>query len=231
MNGTDGLSVKIKKKPLLLLIAVILAVLLLIFLMTRVAGWADQKKNTRLLTLVSTSNPAQEDADQEFTLIGDGQMVDSRCAEELEQMLADCRAAGYDPVITASYRTWDAQRELYEDKVRQMQEAGLSEEAARLAAEREVPPPGASEHQLGLAVDLAERSEEGAGEQDDSPTLRWLAENCWNYGFILRYPEGKSEITGVRYVPDHFRYIGYEAAQQIHKLNITLEEYIEMFYS
>ncbi len=66
--------------------------------------------------------------------------------------------------------------------------------------------------------------------QEDTSTQQWLMENSWRYGFILRYPNDKSEITGIIYEPWHYRYVGYEAAKEIYELDVTLEEYLDMFY-
>ena len=97
---------------------------------------------------------------------------------------------------------------------------------------RKIEAPGYSEHQLGLAVDILEEgSELPEEEQGDTLTLRWLRENAWRYGFILRYAENKTAITGKDYRPWHFRYVGHEAAAQIVKLDLALEEYLEMFFS
>ena len=114
----------------------------------------------------------------------------------------------------------------------ELTERGLSREQAEQRLERQTEQPGCSEHQLGLAVDIEEQgSEAEKAQQADTATLRWLREHSWRYGFILRYPENKTDITGKDYRPWHFRYVGREAAQQIHELDLSLEEYIEMFFA
>ena len=97
----------------------------------------------------------------------------------------------------------------------------MKEEEARAEALKLVAVPGTSEHQLGLALDIISETDE-----DDTATWQWLNENCWRYGFILRYPEEKIQITGITYEPWHFRYVGVEAAQEITEQGITLEEYL-----
>ena len=88
--------------------------------------------------------------------------------------------------------------------------------------------PGASEHQVGLAVDIISDKysalNEGFGETDAGI---WLKEHSADYGFILRYPKGKEEITGIQYEPWHFRYVGKDAALIIMQQDITLEEFID----
>ena len=95
-----------------------------------------------------------------------------------------------------------------------------TEKADELAREY-VAEPGTSEHELGLAVDI------NAGGETDSWTLYdWLAEHAHEYGFILRYPEDKTLITGINYEPWHYRYVGKDAAEEIYERGITLEEYL-----
>jgi D-alanyl-D-alanine carboxypeptidase len=97
----------------------------------------------------------------------------------------------------------------------------MSHDEAVEAALEIVAIPGTSEHQLGLALDIIAEYDE-----DSTATWVWLKENCARYGFILRYPAGKEEITGYSYEPWHFRYVGEEAAEEIMSRGITLEEYL-----
>lgn len=87
--------------------------------------------------------------------------------------------------------------------------------------------PGASEHQTGLAVDFAyyENGIYDDNVKEDDKEAIWLKENAWKYGFILRYPKGKEEITGFNFEPWHFRFVGLELAKELYEQNITLEEY------
>lgn len=232
MRTKEDQTRRMKRLGLLVLCLVTAAVVIVLLLATRAGHWADQKQQAMLLALVSADSPVEENDKQEFALLDNGQMVDVRCADELERMLLDCEAAGGEPLVVRSYVTHETQAELYEAAVRELRDQGLEEEAARREAALLTPPAGQSEHELGLAVDIAELSHpEPDPEQPDSVTAQWLRENCWRYGFILRYPEGKTGLTGRGYVPWHYRYVGYEAAQQIHELDLCLEEYLEMFYS
>ena len=221
-----------KKKLWILLTVILLVGLSLLFLGTRLRHWVEEKEKTKLLTLVDREHPVEDDYNVEFTLLGEGQMVDSRCVDDLEAMLADCRRAGGQPELTASFRTWGAQERAWEEALDELIKAGLSREAAERQLERQMELPGFSEHQLGLAVDLLHQgTEQSVEQQDDTATIRWLREHCWRYGFILRYPADKTEITGKDYRPWHYRYVGRDAAAQIRELNLSLEEYIEMFYA
>jgi D-alanyl-D-alanine carboxypeptidase len=108
-----------------------------------------------------------------------------------------------------------------------MQE-GMTEEDARREAATVIAVPGTSEHQLGLAVDIIDTKlwalEE---EQENLPAQKWLMENSWRYGFILRYPKDRIDSTGIIYEPWHYRYVGTDVAKEIYDSGMTLEEYIE----
>lgn len=87
--------------------------------------------------------------------------------------------------------------------------------------------PGTSEHQLGLALDIVDISNQTLDEsQENTPVQKWLMNNSWRYGFILRYPTDKSDITGISYEPWHYRYVGKKAAKEIYDAQICLEEYL-----
>ncbi len=219
------------RRSLLLATAVLLSVaaIILLFLGLRASGWAAKKENMQLLTLVNAENPVPDDRQQEYTILDEGWMLDERCAGELQQLLSACREAGFDPVIREALVTRGLQEERFEARVQELLAQGLDEESARAEAAKTVQPAGYSEHELGLAVDLAD-DDLDEDEQEDSEMFAWLEANAWRYGFILRYPDGMSGVTGVGYVPWHYRYVGREAAQQIWELGLTLEEYIELFY-
>lgn len=229
----DIYPMKTKKKPIAVnIILVILSLAVLAFLATRTVSWMGQRDKAKLLTLVNPWNELSGDVNPEFTILEGTQMVDSRCAADLEEMLRDCRAAGHRPYILSSYRAWSEQEKMYQEKVSELMTQGLDREAAEASAKSRASAPGTSEHQLGLAVDIVDEEYTVLDEtQADTETQQWLMENSWRYGFILRYPEGKSDITGVAYEPWHYRYVGLTAAQQIFELDITLEEYVDMFYA
>ena len=139
----------------------------------------------------------------------------------------DCRAEGLNPLICSSYRTREKQEELFKNKVDQYLSYGYSQEDAKKAAGELVAIPGTSEHQLGLALDIVDISYQLLDEkQEDTPVQKWLLSNSWKYGFVLRYPNDKSEITGISYEPWHYRYVGKEAAKKIFDEKICLEEYL-----
>lgn len=159
----------------------------------------------------------------------DGRLIDERCLPALEQMLDACRSAGLSPFICSAYRTQETQASLFEDKVQSLRWEGYAEQEAREKAAMVVAPPGTSEHQLGLAVDIVdEYAPELTDAQENTATQRWLMQHSWEYGFILRYPTEKSSITGIVYEPWHYRYVGEQAAQQIYEQGVCLEEYLDI---
>jgi D-alanyl-D-alanine carboxypeptidase len=142
-------------------------------------------------------------------------------------MLHDCRSAGYSPLVCSSYRTWEKQTTLFSNLLEKYRSQGLDEAAAYTAAAAEIAPPGTSEHQLGLALDIVSSAYQVLDEnQADTPVQQWLMAHSWEYGFILRYPQDKSDFTGIIYEPWHYRYVGREAAEEIHRSGLCLEEFL-----
>lgn len=182
-----------------------------------------------LLLLVNPWTPLPEDfVPGELVPVQNDQAVDARAYPDLQDMLGDMSQAGLSPLICSSYRSQERQQELYDNKVQRVMAEGVSREAAQAEAARWVARPGTSEHQTGLAVDIVSLSNQMLDEtQESTPEFQWLAENAWKYGFILRYPNDKSEKTGIAYEPWHFRFVGKEAAEEMHDLGLCLEEYLE----
>lgn len=157
-----------------------------------------------------------------------GYQVDTACAQALEQMLVACEKAGNQPQICSAYRSQETQERLFDKKVRSYTSKGRSQEEAQKLAGTEVAFPGTSEHQLGLAVDIVDKSNWNLDEtQAKTPTQLWLMENCWEYGFILRYPNEKSVITGIIYEPWHYRYVGKDISMALKNSGLCLEEYLD----
>ncbi len=154
--------------------------------------------------------------------------LDERIVEHFESM---CKAAADDGITLISisaYRSYNYQLSLYNRRVeRCMREDGLSEADAKKKAATIVALPGTSEHHLGLAVDI--NSVETSFE--DTAAFRWLQQNAENYGFILRYPKDKQDITKIIYEPWHYRYVGVEHAKAMNDLGMCMEEYVEYLSS
>lgn len=180
------------------------------------------------LILVNRDNPIPEGFTiPEFTTVSGGYRIDSRVAPALEAFLAGARAAGYQPQVCSAYRSHEKQTELFERRVRSLTSRGRSRADAEAAASFWVARPDTSEHQAGLAADIIDAAYPVLNRsQERRPVQQWLIEHCTEYGFILRYPTDKSDLTGVGYEPWHYRYVGVEAAREIRVRGICLEEYL-----
>ena len=181
-----------------------------------------------MFPLVNPWNPLAEENNPELVLV-ENNYVAVECQKDLEQMLADCRAAGYKPRIMSGHRSFYIQTVTLQRAISARMAKGMSYQLASEDAVKSVAIPGTSEHHLGLALDIVDANNPKLEEfQEDMPTQKWLMENCWKYGFILRYPKGTTEITGITYEPWHYRYVGREMAEEIYELGLTLEEYVDM---
>ena len=179
------------------------------------------------LILVNPWHKLPEGYTIETTSLLNGESVDSRCFQALTDMLEDCRTAGGSPIVCSSYRPHEKQVALFEEQVKALMAEGLDREAAEKEAGTAVAVPGTSEHELGLAVDICDSENQLLDtSQEQTLTQQWLMNNCWYYGFILRYPKDKTDLTGIIYEPWHYRYVGTEAAAQIQERGICLEEYL-----
>jgi D-alanyl-D-alanine carboxypeptidase len=172
------------------------------------------------LTVVNRWNPIPQDYDIVLVEVPGGEKVDERIYTSLMQMLEAAKAENWDqlPVITSGYRTQEQQQQLYDEKIAAYKQQGYSDEEATALAEQWVAIPGHSEHQIGIAVDIS------AATYD---LYLWLQQNSYRYGFILRYPAEKTQITGTAEEIWHYRYVGVEAAMQMYEQGLCLEEYME----
>lgn len=149
---------------------------------------------------------------------------DKRAIGYLNKMMTAIRKSGITSIwIQSSYRSYEKQETLFNNKVAYYKQQGKQQEEAERLAQTVVQRPEQSEHNLGLAVDFNKVTNEFA----TTKAFTWLQKNAQDYGFILRYPEGKEEITGVTYESWHWRYVGEEHAKIIKEKDFCLEEYIE----
>lgn len=180
------------------------------------------------LILVNPWHRLDDGFSVELTQIRNGHAIDKRAYPDLQKMMDDMRAEGLEPLICSSYRTGEKQRMLYDNKVNECLAKGYPLAAAEQEAAKWVAVPGTSEHQTGLAVDIVDINYQILDEkQENTAVQQWLMENSWKYGFILRYPNAKKDITGIYYEPWHDRYVGKKAAKVIYERSICLEEYLE----
>lgn len=184
------------------------------------------------LLLVNPWHALPEDFSVELKQLDNGHAVDERAYPDLQAMLDDARAEGLSPILCSSYRTEEKQQALFANKISRLLAQGYSQQAAEEEAGRWVAVPGTSEHQTGLAVDIIALDYQQLDEQQENTAeQKWLMENSYKYGFILRYSREKSEITGIGYEPWHYRYVGKEAAKEIFEQGVCLEEYLESLAS
>ncbi len=180
------------------------------------------------MIMVNPWNTTPEDYAPSLVYAENGYQVSSVCYDALMKMLSDCRSDGYNAQITSAYRDHETQIWLYDRKVNYYLSLGYSTEDAKKEAGTIIAVPGTSEHELGLALDLVDNSYWGLDEaQENTPAQKWLMEHCWDYGFILRYPNEKSEKTGIIYEPWHYRYVGIDISLALKESGMCLEEYIE----
>ena len=185
------------------------------------------------IILVNPWNTVPEDYDPTLVeipsgLATQGVLVSQECYDALIAMLEACNADTPRAVVVSGHRTHAYQEKLYKNKVSRVQAEGYSYEEALVEAAKVVAIPGTSEHQLGLAVDIVDnRSYSLTDYQATLPAQKWLMEHCWEFGFILRYPDDKTNVTGIIYEPWHYRYVGLELAKELYDAGLTLEEYIQ----
>ena len=181
------------------------------------------------LLLVNPWNKLPENyaATLKLKRLANGLQVDERIYDDLNAMLTDCWGAGLHPVVCSAYRPHATQIRLHNNKIARLRYAGYSYEAAVKEAGRWVAVPGTSEHETGMALDIVSYSYQLLDEaQENTAEQKWFMEHCWEYGFILRYPKDKTEITGIGYEPWHYRYVGRETAAKMKESGLCLEEYI-----
>ena len=167
------------------------------------------------VVLVNRDNPIPSYYETDVVTVEDYHQIQRVALEPLTRMLADCRAAVDSCVFNSAYRTYKQQKTILETRTEEYMQKGMTYEEAYQETLKTVSLPGTSEHQLGLSVDLV-------GKEANE----WLAEHCWEYGFILRYPEGKKDITGIINEPWHFRYVGTRVSLDMKDTGLCLEEYL-----
>ena len=184
--------------------------------------------NDSIAILVNKSHPLTEDdipldlvpVDVPFDYTGKDMRnyLRAPAAEALKRLFDAAEAAGLDLIGVSGYRSYERQKEIYENNLIT---------TGKIHTMRYSAPPGASEHQTGLAMDISTPSigSELIQAFEDTPEGKWLKDNAHPFGFILRYPEGKEKITGYAYEPWHYRYVGPALAVWLYENGLTLEEY------
>lgn len=192
-----------------------------------------QNEETRpwYLMLVNQSHPMEDGYVPELANIDDSHQVDARVLEPLQEMLKAASDEGYSLYVCSAYRSVDRQKELFNESMVDYVNQGMNYYEAAIETAKSIAWPGESEHATGLAMDIVSSEYAGLDEkQGETDDQKWLMEHCYEYGFILRYPQDKSEETGIIYEPWHYRYVGVEAALAIRDQGVTLEEYLNEEY-
>lgn len=153
---------------------------------------------------------------------GSNIQLDSRVSEHYAEMYAAAKLSGCVLTPYSGYHTYALQENTFNRKVNYYVNKGMSAEEANQKASAQVLPAGCSEHNAGLAMDIVSASSDFINTKE----YKWLCENAHNYGFILRYPEDKTAITGMNFEPWHWRYVGTQAAKEMKEKNQCLEEYL-----
>ena len=187
------------------------------------------------LVLINPAHAIEKELEMTFDEV-QGYKFDSRIAGRVRELIAAAKEDGYSLAIVSGYRTMDRSRVLYANKIAEYQAMGYDEATARVEAAKWVAPPGTSEHHSGLAMDIVSgdyytKYSDLVEEFENEPEAVWLRENCARFGFILRFPKDKVEVTGINYEPWHFRYVGEEAARVCMDQGLAYEEYIALLPS
>lgn len=191
----------------------------------KVIPWTE--RDAWALLLINADNPLPEGYEDsvELTELKGNILIDDRIYNDLQQMMDDCREQELNPLILNGYRTRAQQQELFQSELNKLTISGYSLDNATIEAQKKQPLPGCSEHNAGLAVDIVpEDSPYLTQDQEETGELQWIMDHCHEYGFVMRYPADKTEITGMRYQPWHYRYVGRDAAAYMTEHHLCLEE-------
>ncbi|MCL2864508.1 MAG: M15 family metallopeptidase [Lachnospiraceae bacterium] len=180
------------------------------------------------LRLINSTYPFLDAETPELAELQPGHKVDVRIVDSARAMFEDAATEGLDLKLISAHRTYEEQRAIFNETMVLWNTKGLDWVDAFMETQKSVALPGHSEHASGLALDIISPAYDMLDErQETTPEVQWLKENSWRYGFILRYPQDRSHITGIIYEPWHYRYVGQEAAQMIFERGITLEEFLK----
>ena len=188
---------------------------------------SDPYYESSMPLLVNPDHLMPDDYSTTVVSVGGNYKLESKAAAAWQDMQAAASRDGVSLWIISAYRTLERQTELYQEKVEEYKNLGYNEGDAKIEAGKWVAVPGTSEHCLGYAADLCSLEE----NFENSDQFAWLQKHCAEYGFILRYPKDKVDITKISYEPWHYRYVGSNHAQIIMSQGLGLEEYLEQYSS
>lgn len=166
-----------------------------------------------------------------LTTVDNNQQLDSRVVKSYYKMTAAAKKAGATVVGGSGYRSYEHQEGVLNRNIEQREAKGMTYRQAKKDALKTVNSPGSSEHQTGLAMDFLTPDDASSGSDVTQAFAKtkqgkWLAQNSWKYGWILRYPKHGKQTTHIDYESWHFRYVGKQAARYIYHHHLTLEQYV-----
>ena len=176
------------------------------------------------LQLINHEFTRKEDLDVALADIDEYRKIDERILDNVNQMLNDMREAKVENLwVQSAYRSYSTQKEVFNKSVQDYMQEGKSKKEAEELTRKKISVPGTSEHELGLAIDFNMADESFA----EMKGFDWLERHAKEYGFVLRYPKGKEDITKIQYEPWHWRYVGEENAKEMNDMGMCLEEFVE----
>lgn len=187
-----------------------------------------KEKEEYYLLLANAENPLSQDWSIQTEEVQNGYEMDKRAAPAMREMIQAAKEDGVELMLCSAYRSVEKQQQLFDRSQQAYMAQGMSEEEAYAKTATETAIPGTSEHQTGLAADIVTPTYQmlDAGFAD-TPAGQWLSEHAAEYGFVLRYPQDKQEVTGIIYESWHYRFVGKTHAKLMKESGLCLEEYLQ----
>ena len=187
-----------------------------------------KEKEEYYLLLANAENPLPQDWSIQTEEVQNGYEMDKRAAPAMREMIQAAKEDGVELMLCSAYRSVEKQQQLFDRSQQAYMAQGMSEEEAYAKTATETAIPGTSEHQTGLAADIVTPTYQmlDAGFAD-TPAGQWLSEHAAEYGFVLRYPQDKQEVTGIIYESWHYRFVGKTHAKLMKESGLCLEEYLQ----
>ena len=187
-----------------------------------------KEKEEYYLLLANAENPLPQDWSIQTEEVQNGYEMDKRAAPAMREMIQVAKEDGVELMLCSAYRSVEKQQQLFDRSQQAYMAQGMSEEEAYAKTATETAIPGTSEHQTGLAADIVTPTYQmlDAGFAD-TPAGQWLSEHAAEYGFVLRYPQDKQEVTGIIYESWHYRFVGKTHAKLMKESGLCLEEYLQ----
>lgn len=187
-----------------------------------------KEKEEYYLLLANAENPLPQDWTVQTEDVQNGYEMDKRAAPAMRDMIQAAKEDGVELMLCSAYRSVEKQQQLFDRSQQAYMAQGMSEQEAYAKTATETAIPGTSEHQTGLAADIVTPTYQmlDAGFAD-TPAGQWLSEHAVEYGFVLRYPQDKQEVTGIIYESWHYRFVGRTHARLMKESGLCLEEYLQ----